>query len=193
MAVDIEKKFEEYQGELEKIIKKEVPLRDPAISIVKISVKHVKEVFQRHITLFDKLKKIYSGWTYQIINIEQMFFDLLKKRRYIEGKEFARTMDRKGFSKKIRGSVVNDLVENVETVIQELKETENSEKYPPFLLILNMHSTYPYIETGDVISRIINEKGVYVLILYINEKEFSQEDSEPYKHANYTVHSQVLI
>ncbi|MHA1371799.1 MAG: hypothetical protein ACTSRA_19025 [Promethearchaeota archaeon] len=193
MTLNIEKKFEEYREKLERIIKKEVPLRDPAITIVKISVEYVKEVFEKHILLFNKLKNVYPNWTYKIINIEKIFFMLLKKRKYIEWKEFARTMERKGFSKKIQRSIITDLVGEVEKVINELKNSKYSDKYPPFLLILNMHSTYPYIETGDVISRIINEKGVYIIILYIYRKKYKKDEPEPYKHANYMVQSQTLI
>ena len=55
-----------------------------------------------------------------------------------------------------------------------------------------MHSTYPFIETKDFISRIINEKGVYVIILYLVDQNHNP-DEEPYKPANYMVHSFALF
>jgi len=186
-------KFDEYKTDLERIITRAEPLRDPNISIVKIPSRHVEEVYRKQAIMLRQLKELHPDWDYKVINIEKIFYDFLKKRRYIEKEEYARKMERKALSGRIRGSIVKDLVDLVEQEVRELNERNPSPANVPVLVLLNMHSTYPYIETGDVISRIINDKGVYVLILYVQDKESSKENPEPYKHANYTVHSYSLI
>ena len=179
-------KCEEY---LEKIIKKEIPLRDPSISVVHIAVNRADDTLKKHQLMLRKFKGKFADWTYKVLNVERVFFDALKARDFIDGLHVVKECDRKEFENDVRNAILSDVLERIENEIEKLKTIRDSDGKPPFLVLVNMHSTYPLIETGDIISRIINQKGVYVIILYINEIKSSVEDPEPYRHGNYTVHS----
>jgi hypothetical protein len=179
--------FFKYEEMLEKIIKKETPLRDPSITVVKIPAVNAENILKRHQLLLRKFKKKYKNWTYKTLNLEKQFFEKLKAREFTDGEQVVNNCDRQEFENDMRNVVLNDLIGDVEREIHELKDSYRKDGRPPFLVLLNMHSTYPFIETGDVISRIINEKGVFVIILYISGITYRIEDAEPFKNANYTV------
>ena len=189
MTEDITSKFSKCEENLERIIKKEVPLRDPSITVVKIPVSNAEDIIKRHQLMLKKFKGKFADWTYKTLNVERVFFDALKARDFTEGIQVVKDCDRKEFEDDVRNAILSDLIERIEKEIHALKNIRGADGKPPFLVLLNMHSTYPFIETGDIISRIINEKGVYVIILYVIGDKYRMEESEPYKHANYTVHS----
>jgi|SRR5271157_3817235 len=185
--------FQNYESELEKIIKNELPVRDPWIYVVKISPKDAKIAFKRHQSMLKKLHERHPSWEFKIFNVEKHLFDILKKRRYIDKQQFAKKCDRAVLSNDMKGPFSKELIDEIQAEINALKEKKKEANAPPFLVLVNMHSTYPFIETKDVIARILDEKGVIVLILYLIEKKYSQEDDEPFKKANYTVHTRSLI
>ncbi len=189
MSEEISKKFEKCEENLEKIIKKEVPLRDPSIVIVKIPANHAEDIFKRHHLMLKKFQGKFKNWRPTELNMEKIFFDSLRAHEFIEGMQVARDCDRKEFANDVHNAILNDLIEQIQKEILALKEQYNASGKVPFLILINMHSTYPLIETGDIISRINNEKGVYIVILYIIRDKYTMEDSEPYKHGNYMVDS----
>jgi len=193
MNEEIIQKLAQYELELEKIIKREIPLRDPSISVIHLSKENVVEGYKHHLSILKRLKGKYTNWDYNLLNIEKKFFEILKKRRYLEKQQFIKTTERDVYKNDLKNSIMNDLMEKIQNGIHLLKDKCKQDGNPPFLVLINMHSTYPYIQTKDVISRVINEKGIYIIILYVSDVKFHQEEIESYKYGNYMVHSYFLI
>jgi len=193
MNEEIIQKLAQYELELEKIIKREIPLRDPSISIIHLSKENVVEGYKHHLSILKRLKGKYTNWDYNLLNIEKLFFEILKKRRYLEKQQFIKTTERDVYKNDLKNSIMNDLMEKIQNEIHLLKDKCKQDGNPPFLVLINMHSTYPYIQTKDVISRVINEKGIYIIILYVSDVKFHQKEIESYKYGNYMVHSYFLI
>ena len=145
------------------------------------------------LTILKRLKSKYTNWEYKLLNIEKCFFEILKKRRYIEKQQFVKNTEREVYKKDLETSILNDLMDIIQNEVYILKEKCSYKGNPPFLVLINMHSTYPYIQTKDVISRVINEKGVYIVILYASEFKHHQVEIESYRYGNYLVHSYFLI
>ncbi len=193
MNEDILQKLEQYELELEKIITRDIPLRDPSISVIHLSKEHVAEGYKHYLTILKKLQGKYTNWEYKLLNIEKSFFEILKKRRYIEKQQFVKKTERETYKNDLKNSILNDVMAIIQNEVNLLKEKCRLEGNPPFLVLINMHSTYPYIQTKDVISRIINEKGVYIIILYVSDIKHQQGEIESYRYGNYMVHSYFLF
>jgi hypothetical protein len=193
MNEDNLQKLEQYKLELEKIITRETPLRDPSISVIHLSKENVAEGYKHFLTILKKLQGNYTNWEYKILNIEESFFEILKKRRDIEKQQFVKTTERDVFKNDLIVSRMKDLMDEIQNEVKLLKEKCKHEGNPPFLILINMHSTYPYIQTKDVISRVINEKGVYIIILYVSDIRHQQGEIESYRYGNYLVHSYFLF
>jgi hypothetical protein len=101
--------------------------------------------------------------------------------------------ERNIYKNDLKNSIMNDVMDIIQNEIYLLKEKCSHNGNPPFLVLINMHSTYPYIQTKDVISRVINEKGVYIIILYVSEFKHHKGEIESYKYGNYLVHSYFLV
>ena len=193
MNEDIIQKLEQYEYELEKIITRDTPLRDPSISVIHLSKENVAEGFKHYLTILKRLQGKYTNWEYKLLNVEKSFFEILKKRRYIEKQQFVKKTERDIYKNDLKNSIMKDLMDIIQNEVYLLKEKCKHEGNPPFLVLINMHSTYPYIQTKDVISRIINEKGVYIIILYVSDIKHQQGEIESYRYGNYTVHSYFLF
>jgi len=193
MNGEIMQKLAQYELELEKIIKKETPLRDPSISVIHLSKENLEEGYKHQISILKRFKGKYSNWDYKLLNIEKSFFEILKKRRYLEKQQFVKKTSRDVYKNDLKNSIMNDVMDEIQNEVYLLKEKCKHEGNPPFLVLINMHSTYPYIQTKDVISRVINEKGVYIIILYVSDLKHQQGEIESYKYGNYMVHSYFLF
>lgn len=193
MNEEILQKIEKYENGLEKIIKREIPLRDPSISVVHLSKENIVEGYKHFLKILERLKVKYTNWEYKLVNLEKVFFDFLKKRRYIEKQEFVKSTERNVYKKDLKNSILKDIMDYIQNEVTLLKGKIKTEGNPPFLVLLNMHSTYPYIQTKDIISQIINEKGVYIIILYISDIKHQYGEIESYKIGNYMVHSYFLF
>ena len=193
MIGDINQKLEQYELDLEKIITRDSPLRDPSISIIHLSKEKVTEGYKHYLTILKHLKSKYTNWEFKLLNVEKCFFEILKKHRYIEKQQFVKKTERDIYKNDLKNSVMNDLMDIIQKEVYLLKEKSKLEGNPPFLVLLNMHSTYPYIQTKDVISRVINEKGVYIILLYVSDRRHHQGEIESYRYGNYLVHSYFLI
>ncbi len=193
MNEEIIQKLKQYEIELEKIITLENPLRDPSISVIHLSKENIVEGYKQYLTILERLKVKFSNWEYKLLNIEKKFFEILKKRRDIEKQQFVKTTERATFKKDLIDSRMWDLMDDIQNEVYLLKEKCQHEGNPPFLVLLNMHSTYPYIQTKDVISRVINEKGVYIIILYVSDIKHQLGEIESYRYGNYMVHSYFLF
>lgn len=193
MTEDFDTIFENYQNELEKIICKEVPLREPSICVVHIRKKHIEEVYRTFIQMLKKMKTKYSDWNYKLFNIEETFFKILKEIGYLDDDNLVLECEREELSADLKGSVLIDIIKEIKNTISELKEYPQASEYPPFLILLNIHSTYSYIQTKDVISQIINKKGVFIIILYLEEDKTHKSEKQIYKKANYNVQTYYLI
>jgi len=193
MNEDITQKLDQYEFELEKIINREMPLRDPSISVIHLSKENIVEGYNQYLTILERLKVKFSNWEYKLLNIEKKFFEILKKRRDIEKQQFVKTTERATFKKDLIDSRMRDLMDDIQKEVYLLKEKCQNQGNPPFLVLLNMHSTYPYIQTKDVISRVINEKGVYIIILYVSDIKHQLGEIESYRYGNYMVHSYFLF
>ncbi|KKM79769.1 hypothetical protein LCGC14_1346580 [marine sediment metagenome] len=193
MNEDITQKLDQYEFELEKIINREMPLRDPSISVIHLSKENIVEGYNQYLTILERLKVKFSNWEYKLLNIEKKFFEILKKRRDIEKQQFVKTTERATFKNDLKNSIKKDLMDGIQNEVYLLKEKCKHEGNPPFLVLLNMHSTYPYIQTKDVISRVINEKGVYIIILYVSDIKHQLGEIESYRYGNYMVHSYFLF
>ena len=66
MKSDLKDAIEEYEKYLEKIIKKEIPLRDPSICVVHLQKDIFPEQHQEIIYILKRLKQKYSAWTYKV-------------------------------------------------------------------------------------------------------------------------------
>ncbi len=193
MNEDIVQILKRYEDELEKIITLDTGLRDPSISVIHLSKENLTEGYMHFLTILKRLKSKYTNWEYKLLNIEKYFFEILKKRRYIEKQQFVKNTEREVYKKDLETSILNDLMDIIQNEVYILKEKCSYKGNPPFLVLINMHSTYPYIQTKDVISRVINEKGVYIVILYASEFKHHQAEIESYRYGNYLVHSYFLI
>ncbi len=193
MNEKILQKLEQYELDLEKIITRETPLRDPSISVIHLSKENIVEGYKQYLTILERLKVKFSNWEYKLLNIEKKFFEILKKRRDIEKQQFVKTTERVIFKKDLIDSRMRDLMDDIQKEVYLLKEKCQNQVNPPFLVLLNMHSTYPYIQTKDVISRVINEKGVYIIILYVSDIKHQRGEIESYRYGNYMVHSYFLF
>ncbi len=193
MNEDITQKLDQYEFELEKIINREMPLRDPSISVIHLSKENVAEGYKHYINILKRLHSKYTNWEYKLLNIEKRFFEILKKRRYLEKQQFVKKTQRDVYQNDLKNSIKKDLMDGIQNEVYLLKEKCKHEGNPPFLVLINMHSTYPYIQTKDVISRVINEKGIYIIILYVSDIKHQKGDIESYKYGNYMVHSYFLF
>ena len=193
MNEKILQKLEQYELDLEKIITRETPLRDPSITVIHLSKENIVEGYNQYLTILERLKVKFSNWEYKLLNIEKKFFEILKKRRDIEKQQFVKTTERATFKKDLIDSRMRDLMDDIQKEVYLLKEKCQNQGNPPFLVLLNMHSTYPYIQTKDVISRVINEKGVYIIILYVSDIKHQLGEIESYRYGNYMVHSYFLF
>lgn len=191
MNQDMRQRFAAYEKDLEMIITREKAIRDPSILMFKLPVECAREVYIEHELVLRRLKSKYADWTYKILNMEMIFFDVLKTLRYTAKKTTVKDAERNRFKLNLGEGVLTEVIHAIEHEINLIKEQANSPR-PSFLVLLNMHSTYPYIEAKDVLSRIINEKGVFVIIPYLLDP-FHGPDDEPYKHGNYLVQSFSLV
>ncbi len=179
--------LDQLKSKMEQIIKKEVPLRDPAIVVIHCP----KEVYQSYtstlLSIMRQFKDHYSEWNYNIVNLEKLLFSLLGETGYVDNENFALKCSREELKKQIKRNILKDFLQKIEEGITILKSSHISKPTapPPFLILLNIHSCYHNIETKDVVGRIINQKGVYVLIFYLQQ----YEKNNFYKEANYNVES----
>ncbi|MHA1757296.1 MAG: hypothetical protein ACTSVV_11040 [Promethearchaeota archaeon] len=195
----LEENVQRFEKKLEKIITKEEILRDPSITIIHISKKDYMHGSKSIVQLLKKLNSKYDNWKFFTFNAEKEVFDILKEFRYIDKQKFVLTCEREELQEDLRNSVKTMLINRIEKKIEEIKEESQShlDADPYVLLVFNMHSNYDYIQIKDLIARINNKKGVYILILYLDTtlKENSKlrvnqnSDDLPYKHANYNVNT----
>lgn len=182
--------FNSFQNYLEQIITGNIPLRDPSISVVHITPENIEKAHRKILQLFNQFKDKYSQWNFKVVNIEAILFEILKKLRYLKKPFFAKDCRRSELSNDMQNSIKKDLILKVEMEIKKLKESQQkSSKNPSILLIMNFHAAYPYIQTKDLIARIINEKGILILILYLQVDKKTSFEKESYKSANYNVHT----
>ena len=99
-------KITQYEKELEKIITRKIPLRDPSITVLKIPIPNAKEFYLEHQLILRRLKSKFPDWNYKVINIEALFFDILKKLRFIEKNTTVQTAERQRFKGNLKGTVM---------------------------------------------------------------------------------------
>ena len=186
------KKLIDFVIELEKIIKLESPLRDPSITIVHCPVKNIKEIYTSFIRAMNEFEIRYNNWEWAPLNMEQELFKVLTEFEYTGGDNYVRSCSRADLKRDLRASVLTEMINNVEQKVDDLLSQKKTTDSPPFLLILNMHACYNYIQTKDIISRIISKKGILILILYLDQglSRLNPDEDESYKLANYNVHSE---
>jgi hypothetical protein len=59
---DLTDSLTQFESHLEQIVRKEVPLRDPSISVIHITPKHIQEAYTQLLLLFKRLKERYAQW-----------------------------------------------------------------------------------------------------------------------------------
>jgi hypothetical protein len=163
------------EKKLERIINKEVPLKNPPISIIHSPEKHIKEIYLQYVSMLKRLKSQHPSWDYKILNAEKILFDILRDLDYIDGCKDANTCDRNKLANDLRDSIKDDLIQKIQEGIQILTENNEVRSPPPFLVILNMHACYNYIQTKDLISSLHNlQTNILVLILYLERDRESK-------------------
>ncbi|MFW9994942.1 MAG: hypothetical protein ACFFD4_23070 [Candidatus Odinarchaeota archaeon] len=184
------KSFEQFVEYLEKIITKEEPLRQPPIVIVHCPVKLIKDIYISLVAKLKELKVKHGQWNYYLINMEKKMFDILAELDYIGGDNLALTCSREDLKKDLSASVLKEMVSSVESEIDRIIAANTSSQHPPFVILMNIHGCYDYIQTKDIISRIINKERILILVLYLELglSEINPEEDESYKLANYNVH-----
>ena len=176
---------------MEKLIKGEEPLRQPPIYVVHIPPNLVKELYTTFIAQLKEFKVRNPKWDYLQINMEKELFKILDELQYTDGAKTALTGTREELKSGLESSVKNDLIRKVETLIDSFSSNYDNFRSPPFVALLNMHACYPYIQTKDIISTIINKSDILIIIFYLDlslTNAKSQED-EIYRLGNYGVHS----
>lgn len=183
--------FDKLIDYLEKIIRKEEPLRQPPIVIIHCPVELIKNIYMSLVSTLRKLKTKHQQWNYYLLNIEKEIFGILEELDYIGGENYTLTCAREDLERDLSTSVLQELIELVENKIDEILNENLANDYPPFMFLLNMHSCYNYIQTKDIISRIISKEGILILILYLELglSKLNPDEDESYKLANYNVHS----
>jgi len=177
--------LDQFKEKIKQIITKEVPLRDPAIAVVHIPKESYSLCLQNLILNLKQLRENFSEWTYKLFNSEEILFSLLGKGGYTEDENFALKCQRNLLKKDLETNIRKSFLSAVENEISDVKSLINADSSipPPLLILLNIHSCYHYIQTKHVVAQIVNQKGVYVLIIYpqlYNKSTF-------YKEANYNV------
>lgn len=187
MSISAEQFFEK----LEKIIKKEEPLRQPPITVVHCPKESIKELYLTFRSKLKEFKLRYSDWNYYLINMEKELFKILDDLEYTDGDKFALNCTREDLTKDLKSSVLQDLIGVIEAQIDQQIKNNKDISYLPFVVLLNIHGCYSFIQTKDIISRIINKKDILIVILYLelSISKLKTKEDESYKLANYNVHS----
>jgi hypothetical protein len=188
---DFSVEINEFEHHLKKIITKEIPLRDPYISVIHITHQHIQEAYVQFLLIFKRLIEKHSAWMYETFNLEHQFYKILDKLRYTKKPNYAETCEREELASDMKHSIKSELIKSITSKLDELNAEfkKNSSNPPPLLFLMNIHSIYPYIQTKDIISRIINKKGILILIPYLQSKLHHNYEHEPYKDANYNVNT----
>jgi len=187
----MELSINQYKERLKQYIRGELPLRDPSITVIHCSVEILKTI-HKEIVLFTKEQQVrHPNWNYRIINAEKLLFDILRDYGFIDNENFAQSCSREELKTNLEGSGKTDFIKKIKEEIDSLKEINETKEHPPFLILLNMHACYNFIQTKDVIAQLINQKGVLLLITYL--EGFRKEKDPLYKEANYNVNTMFLI
>jgi len=191
MSDIMELSINQYKERLKQYIRGELPLRDPSITVIHCSVEILKTI-HKEIVLFTKEQQVrHPNWNYIIINAEKLLFDILRDYGFIDNENFAQSCSREELKTNLEGSGKTDFIKKIKEEINSLVEINETKEHPPFLILLNMHACYNFIQTKDVIAQLINQKGVLLLITYL--EGFRKEKDPPYKEANYNVNTVFLI
>jgi len=183
--------IDQYKERLKQYIRGELPLRDPSITVIHCSVEILKTI-HKEIVLFTKEQQVrHPNWNYIIINAEKLLFDILRDYGFIDNENFAQSCSREELKTNLEGSGKTDFIKKIKEEINSLVEINETKEHPPFLILLNMHACYNFIQTKDVIAQLINQKGVLLLITYL--EGFRKEKDPLYKEANYNVNTMFLI
>ncbi len=185
---DLNSAIERCKGKMERILRSEVILKEPSVSIIHCPVEYLREIYKKYVLILKDLKQKYSKWNYGIINLEKELFNLLRDLDYISNEKIAETCKRKDLEINFRGYIIEGLVQEIENCIKSLLESHQQNDPPPFLIIQNIHSCYKHIQTKDIITRIRNQKDVLILILYLQ-----RDKSMPYKSSDYNVNTYFLM
>ena len=176
---------------LDKIIKKEEPLRQPPIMIVHIPANSIKELYTSFRSKLKDFKMRHSEWNYYLMNVEKELYKVLDEQYYTDKFNTALKSTRDQLVNGLKSGVLDDFVAAIENKIDQcIKENVNNSS-PPFFVLLNMHAFYNHIQTKDIISRIINKSNILILILYLDLSltDLKIQKEEAYKLANYNVHT----
>lgn len=179
--------LEDYKLKLKNIIKREIPLRDPAITVIHCPKNNFQQKCVSFMSLISQLHDEFSEWRYRIINAEELLFSLLDEAGYTAEELFVKTNSRDDLRRDLKSNITKKFLSTIDSEIVALKEQYNPQMKnpPPFLIIINMHACYNFIQTKDLIAEIFNQKGVLVLVLYFQY----QDNANFYKEANYNVES----
>ena len=183
----IELSIDRYKERLGKYVRGELPLRDPSITIIHCQMEYLKTIHKELIFLTIELKIRHPDWNYRILNAEKILFDILRKLRYIDKDNFALSCSRDEFKTNLEGSGKTEFINKIKEELDSLKNNNKINDHPPFLIVLNMHACYNFIQTKDIIAQLINQKGVLLLITYL--EGFKREKEPSYKEANYNVNT----
>ncbi|MFX0170294.1 MAG: hypothetical protein ACFE9L_00080 [Candidatus Hodarchaeota archaeon] len=190
MSEIIELSIDQYKERLNQYILGELPLRDPSITVIHCP-KEILIIVHKEFVLFTKEQQIrHPNWHFRIINAEKLLFEILRDYGYIDNEKFAQSCNREELKIDLEGSGRIDFIKKIKEELNKLKETKQTKEHPPFLILLNIHACYNFIQTKDVIAQLINQKGVLLLITYL--EGFRKEKDSPYKEANYNVNTVYL-
>ncbi len=182
--------IDQYKERLGKYIRGELPLRDPSITVIHCSVEILQIVHKEFVLFTKELRIRHPNWYYKILNAEKLLFDILRDYGYIDNENFAQSCNREELKTDLEGSGRTDFLKKIKEELNSLKEINKIIEHPPFLILLNIHACYNFIQTKDVIAQLINQKGVLLLITYL--EGFRKEKDPPYKEANYNVNTVYL-
>ncbi len=182
------------EAKIEKIIRGDYPLRPPCIAVIHLPYSRIREVYQAYYAMMGKFQTKYHDWKHEILNLEKVLFQVLREMGYTDpDDQFALEESRETLKDDMKSNGVQRVLEIIEEHLDRL-DKENAGSKTPVLLIGNMHACYPFIHTGDVISRVFNQQKVLLLILYADDDftRYDQESEIKYKHSNYNVRSYLL-
>jgi len=190
----VKEAIDKCKEKLKKIITGESRLRNPPISVIYCPEKLIKEIYIQYIALLKQLKREFPSWNYEILNSEKILFNILKDFEYIAGDEFIKNCDREIFAKDMYTSVKSELIKKIQEKIDYIINNYKEGLPPPFLVILNIHACYHYIQTKDIISSIYNTKNkILILILYLQKEMEPTSQKEIFKKANYNINTYYLF
>ncbi|GAB4318352.1 MAG: hypothetical protein Kow0069_21420 [Promethearchaeota archaeon] len=184
--------LEDYIEYLETVIRGRYSPPSPFITVIHFRVSEIREVYTQFVVAFRALQTKYADWRYRLLNLEQVFFAVLREKGYFGEEDLLAETKREEFQRDVGNNGLRRVVDKIKEALNDLS-AKNSSSKTPVLLLLNIHACYPFIRTGDITSRVMDQQQCLLLILYADDDVASSTsrdvDKVEYKLSNYNVNT----